>query len=180
VRLAKATSGAALAAGAVVALKLVLPALILRWPFAAGWLNFALDSFDGDIIVPLGVAEPTYQLVDKAADYVTYVFMFLWGWRTPLRRAFTVTFLLRTVGQILFFATRNELALFFFPNLLEPLFLIYVTLGKLRGAAAAHDTYDRRRVVIWLFILVYKFQDEWITHVANVDRSHFVRSLLGR
>jgi hypothetical protein len=34
----------------------------------------------------------------------------------------------------------------------------------------------------WLFgtvIVIYKLQDEWITHVGNIDRSDLLRQLLG-
>jgi hypothetical protein len=164
----------------VIALKFLLPVLYLRFPFAAGWANLLLDSVDGDILVPGGVPEAVYQQVDKAADYVAYVFMLIWGWNTPIRRAVVATFLLRTVGQALFFATGNELALFFFPNLLEPLFLVYVTLARFRGVTGGAAAYARHRTLIWVFICVYKLQDEWVTHVANVDRTSLVRSLFER
>lgn len=156
-----------------------MPALILRYPFAAGWANFVLDSIDGDILVPAGLHEPTYQLVDKLADYVTYIFIAIWGWRTPIKKAVVATFLLRTIGQMLFFATRNELAFFFFPNLLEPLFLTYVTIARLRGKEHVESIYTRHRTLIWILIGLYKFQDEWFTHVGNVDRSEFVQGLFG-
>jgi hypothetical protein len=164
----------------VIALKFILPVFYLRYPFAAGWANFLLDSVDGDLLVPGGVPEAAYQQMDKLADYVAYVFMLIWGWRTPIRRAVVATFLLRTVGQALFFATGNELALFFFPNLLEPLFLVYVTLARFKGVAAGDAAYARHRVLIWALICIYKFQDEWLTHVANVDRTSLVRSLFER
>jgi hypothetical protein len=164
----------------VVALKFLLPVLYVRHPFAAGWANFALDGVDGDILVPAGLDDPTYQLVDKLADYVAYVFILLWGWRTPIRREIAATFALRTVGQALFFATRDELVFFAFPNLLEPLFLVYVTIARLRGDDRVHAIYRRHLRAIWLCILVYKMADEWVTHVGNVDRSQMLRMLLER
>lgn len=164
----------------LVALKFLLPLLYFRRPFEAGWANLVLDSIDGDLLVPAGLAEPTYQLVDKAADYFAYVCMLIWGWRQPIRREIGATFALRTVGQALFFATRNELALFVFPNLLEPLFLVYATLGRFFGWERAQGVYRERWIVVWTGILAYKFQDEWLTHVANIDRSEALRRLLGR
>lgn len=164
----------------VVALKFLLPVLYLRFPFAAGWANLLLDAVDGDILTGAGMPDATYQLVDKAADYVAYIFMFLWGWRQPIRREIALTFALRTVGQVLFFLTRNEVVLFLFPNLLEPLFLVYATIGQFRGWERAYGIYRRHIRLIWLGILVYKFQDEWITHIANVDRSSLFRSLFDR
>lgn len=164
----------------VIGMKFLLPVLYLRWPFAAGWGNLVLDSIDGDILVPAGLPEPTYQIVDKVADYWAYVFMLLWGWNQPIRREVALTFSLRTVGQMLFFATRNELALFYFPNLLEPLFLVYATMIRLAGSERAHDIYRRHIVLIWAGIMLYKLQDEWITHVANVDRTTLLKQLLDR
>jgi hypothetical protein len=163
----------------VVALKFGLPVLYLWFPFAAGWGNWVLDSVDGDLLIPAGLANATYQNLDKAADWVGYLFIFIWGLRKPIRREITATFLLRTVGQVLFFTTHREIVFFWFPNLLEPLFLVYVTMARFRGQEMAQAIYRRRLVWIWLGILVYKFQDEWFTHVANVDRSDYLKSLLG-
>jgi len=82
----------------VVALKFVLPFLYLFFPFAAGWGNFVLDSVDGDLLIPAGLDGNIYQNLDKAADWVAYLFMFIWAWRKPIRREITIVFALRTVG----------------------------------------------------------------------------------
>ncbi len=164
----------------VVGLKFLLPLLYFRRAFEAGWANLLLDSIDGDLLVPAGLAEPTYQGIDKAADYFAYLCMFLWGWRQPIRKEITATFALRTVGQGLFFATRHELVLFFFPNLLEPLFLVYVSIARLVGRDRAYAVYRRHQAILWIGILLYKFQDECVTHVANIDRSEALRRILGR
>jgi len=87
-------------------------------------------------------------------------------------------FALRTVGQVLFFATQNEMVFFWFPNLLEPLFLVYVTIARFKGWQRAQEIYRQRVWLIWACILVYKIQDEYFTHVGNVGRSDLLRSLL--
>ncbi len=163
----------------IVILKFLLPILYLQFPFAAGWANFVLDTVDGDILIPAGLSDATYQPIDKIADYVAYVFMFLWGWKQKIRREIAATFILRTVGQILFFVTNNEIVFFYFPNLLEPLFLIYVTIARVKGWDKVHEIYVRRAWPIWLFIFAYKLQDEYFTHVANIDRSEFFQRLIG-
>ena len=137
-----------------------------------------LDSVDGDLLIPAGLDEGLYQNLDKAADWVGYLFIFIWGWRQPIRREIAATFALRTVGQALFFVTQNEFMFFCFPNLLEPLFLVYATIARFRGWDRVQAIYRARLVWIWLGILVYKFQDEWFTHVANVDRTEFLQRLL--
>lgn len=163
----------------ILALKFLLPAAYLRWPFAAGWANWLLDSVDGDILVPAGLPEPLYQTLDKAADWVAYLFMFLWGRKRPIRREIAGAFALRTVGQTAFFLSGDEFVFFLFPNLIEPLFLVCATLARLHGEDGAWAIYRRRRLLIWILILVYKFQDEFFTHVANVDRTEFFARLLG-
>jgi hypothetical protein len=128
--------------------------------------------------MPAGLDFDLYQHLDKAADWTAYLFIFIWAWRRPIRREITATFALRTIGQALFFATGDEMMLFWFPNLEEPLFLVYVTIARFRGWERAQAVYRARLIWIWLGILAYKFQDEWFTHVANVDRTEFLRGLL--
>ena len=45
-----------------------------------------------------------------------------------MRRAVIAFFVLRTLGQSLFFITDNEIVFLLFPNFLEPLFLVYATI----------------------------------------------------
>lgn len=163
----------------IVGLKYLVPVLLLRFPFQAGWANFVLDSVDGDLLLPLGLADPTYQRIDKLADWVTYVFMVAAARRWPIWRWVLACFALRTVGQALFFVTGDERVFFLFPNFLEPLFLIYATLLFFKKDEA-HAVYARHRLAIWIFIVLYKLQDEWVTHIGNIDRSDWLRGLLER
>ena len=39
--------------------------------------------------------------------------------------------------------------------------------------------YARHAAAIWAFVIVYKLQDECVTHVANVDRSEILGHLFG-
>lgn len=164
----------------VIAFKYGLPLLLAFFPFAAGWANFALDSVDGDILVPLGVPEPTYQLIDKSADWLSYIGMVVAAWwmRWPMRRLILALFLFRSAGQAAFFVTGDELMFFLFPNFLEPLFLVYATIRAFRRADAP-ASYGRHRLAIWTVVVLYKMQDEYITHVSNVDRTEIIRGLLG-
>ena len=162
----------------VVAAKYLLPLLLIPFPFLAGWANFVLDSADGELLIPLGLSDPVYQQIDKSADYVTYAFMVVAAWRWPLRRVIVALFALRTVGQALFFITGNEIVFFFFPNFLEPLFLVYATILFFKRSEAP-AFFARYAIVIWVFVVAYKLQDEFITHVANVDRSELIAKLFG-
>jgi hypothetical protein len=180
----------AIAIALIVAAKFVLPLLIIPFPFAAGWANFFLDSFDGDLLVPLGLPNGTYQPVDKITDWVTYVAIVIVAYRDewPTKRLMLGLFLFRSVGQVGFLLTGNELLLAVFPNFLEPLFLVTVSMLAWERAvrhrpdwrARAFGTLRRHRWLIGTLIVVYKLQDEYFTHVANVDRSEFFEQLLER
>jgi len=174
----------------IIAAKFALPLLIIRFPFAAGWANFFLDGVDGDLLVPLGLPNETYQPVDKITDWVTYVAIVVVGFRNawPTKRLMLGLFLFRSIGQAGFLLTGNELLLAVFPNFLEPLFLVTATIlawervirhlpdWQERGFAILH----RHRWLIGTLIVVYKLQDEYFTHVANVDRSDVFQQLLKR
>jgi hypothetical protein len=167
--------------GLVVALKFVVPVLLPRIPFAAGWTNFILDALDGDLLVPLGLVKPAYEVVDKAADWVTYVFMVAAAWRGrwPIRRWLAALFVLRSVGQLLFFATGDERVFLLFPNFLEPIFLVYASALFLKQAEG-HAWYLRHRAAIWALVVLYKLPDEWIVHIARIDMSDLLWRLLRR
>jgi hypothetical protein len=178
-----------LAIGLIIAGKFALPVLIVRFPFAAGWANFVLDSIDGDLLVPLGLQNVDYQPVDKLADWATYVAIVVVAYRNrwPTRRLMLGLFLFRSIGQAGFLVTGNELLLAVFPNFLEPLFLVTASIlayervvrhlpdWQERGFAILH----RHRWLIGTLIVVYKLQDEYFTHVGNIDRSEWIQQLLG-
>jgi hypothetical protein len=171
----------------IVAAKFALPLLIIRFPFAAGWANFVLDGIDGDLLIPLGLPDEIYQPVDKISDWVTYVAIVIVGYRNqwPIRRLMLGLFIFRSVGQVAFLLTEEELFLALFPNFLEPLFLVTATiLAWQRVIRRLPDWFDRGFAVLdrykWpigILIVVYKLQDEWFTHVANVDRSEWLQQL---
>lgn len=159
-----------------VAAKYLLPVALIPFPFAAGWANFVLDSVDGDILIPAGLPDPLYQNIDKSADWVTYVFMAVAAWKWPVRRLILALFVFRSVGQAAFFVTHDEFVFFLFPNFLEPAFLVAATVLHFRR----EDAWTFMRRHMWLLgalVVLYKMQDEYITHVANVDRTELLRRL---
>ena len=174
----------------IVALKFALPVLILRFPFAAGWANFALDGIDGDLLIPLGLPNEIYQPVDKISDWVTYVAMVVVAFRAqwPIRRLILGLFVFRSIGQIAFLLTGEELLLALFPNFLEPLFLVTVSIMAWQRVVRHNPDWQgeafailrRHRWVIGTLIVIYKLQDEYFTHVGNIDRSDFFQQLFER
>jgi hypothetical protein len=165
----------------IIFLKYTIPVSVLFMPFLGAWTNFVLDTIDGDLLIPLGLSDSTYQIVDKSADWVTYVGMVLAAWwlKWPIRKWMYALFGLRTIGQLAFFLTLDERVFFLFPNFLEPLFLAYATIAFFKKANA-YIFYQQHKVFIWIIVIGYKMQDEWITHIANVDRTEFIIKLFTR
>ena len=170
--------------GAVILLKFALPVGIVFFPFAAGWANFVLDSIDGDILIPAGLADTNYQLIDKIADWCTYVAMAVCAWRArwKIRKWIYGLFAFRSIGQILFLVTRDERWFFYFLNFLEPLFLIYATtiFFKKFNEAAAFAYFVKHKVALIFLIVIYKMQDEYFTHIANIDRTKLFQEILSK
>lgn len=173
----------------IVTAKFALPLLIVPFPFVAGWANFFLDGFDGDLLIPLGLPNDIYQPVDKITDWATYVAIVVVAFRNtwPTRRLMLGLFLFRSVGQVGFLLTENELLLAAFPNFLEPLFLVTVSIlawervvrHRADWRARGFGTLRRFRWPIGLLIVSYKLADEYVTHVGNIDRSELLERLLG-
>ena len=96
-------------------------------------------------------------------------------------------FLFRSVGQVGFLVTGNELLLAVFPNFLEPLFLVTASILAYERAIrrlpdwqeAGFAVLRRHRWLIGTLIVLYKLQDEYVTHVGNIDRSELIRQILG-
>lgn len=164
----------------VIAAKFLIPVGIPFAPFSFGWANFVLDTVDGDLLLPLGLADGTYQPIDKLADWATYIGMAVaaWRFRWSIRRWIWGLFAFRSIGQVLFLVSGAEWWLFVFGNYLEPLFLVYATArALLKSEDRTAAWFHRHRVVIAVFVVLYKLQDEYVTHIGNIDRTEWITSL---
>lgn len=158
----------------VIALKFLVPAMLLWFPFPAAWGNYFLDVVDGDILLLLGMDEGVYQTIDKFADYISYIFMLVLGLRWQIRKTIIALFAYRTIGQVLFFTTRNEMVFFYFQNFLEPLVMAYtLLLFRNKTKPKAYKSYKKHFYLIWAIIIAYKVWNEWYLHLANIDLSKF-------
>ena len=164
----------------IIFLKFFIPSLIIKFPFQTVWLNYFLDIIDGDILLNLGLNEYSYQTIDKFADFISYIFMLLVSLNWQIRKTVIALFIYRTIGQVLFFVSRNELSFFYFQNFLEPLMLIYTLLVfRNKSESKAFKSYKRHLKLIWIIILGYKLWNEWYLHFANIDLSKILFGFTG-
>lgn len=173
----------------IILLKFLIPALSVFFPFVSGWANFVLDTIDGDILIPLGLNDATYQPIDKLADWATYIAMVIVAYRMrwPFRKLVLGLFIFRSIGQLAFLLTGKEILFFIFPNFLEPFFLVVVTalaykrvIKRLpKWKEATYEWVFKYKWLIGVLVFIYKMQDEYITHVGNLDRSEIIKKLFG-
>ena len=123
----------------VIALRLVLPLTILRWPLAGGLLALVIDAVDVVLVDAIaGVLGqppefgPIYAQLDKWLDlyYLTLELVVARRWTEVVpRRTAYVLFAWRLIGVILFEITLFRPLLVVFPNLFENYFL-YILVAR--------------------------------------------------
>lgn len=119
----------------IIALRLVVPLLILRWNLAGGVIAMLLDGADVILIEVIGRGGfgNHYAELDKILDSYYYsleLFVAL-RWRSPWARTPTIAlFIYRAIGVVLFETTQRRIFLFFFPNLFENWWLYVVVVRQ--------------------------------------------------
>jgi hypothetical protein len=168
----------------VIALRLLLPLLIPRFPLLGGLLAMAIDALDVVIVEwfgPGGMGDH-YHTLDKLLD-LYYLSLEAWvasRWANrPARVVALALFGWRVVGVALFELTGERAVLFAFPNLFEWWFIAFLVVVRF---FPRHEPRTWRAVVTWLAILlVPKLGQEYLLHVAEAQPWDWVkRNLLGQ
>ena len=166
----------------VIALRIVVPLLILKRPLAGGIAAMLLDGLDVIIVEffgPGGMGEH-YHSLDKILDLYylgleAWVSM-LWTARIP-RTISLALFAYRVVGVALFEIFQWRALLFIFPNLFENWFLFVLVVWRLFPRVQL-DTW--RRCLTWLAILyIPKLGQEYLLHVAEAQPWGWIKGKLG-
>lgn len=151
----------------VVAIRLIAPLAILRYPLSGALLQLPIDYFDLDILLALGHHDLTiYQELDKTLDmyYLTlecYVSCF---WTNKMARNTSLfLFVHRVVGFMVFSLSRNEAVLFVFPNVFEWFYLAYVGYKYAFGKELVTSA---NSAVAWVVIFTLpKMMHEYLLHI---------------
>lgn len=167
----------------IIALRLLIPLLIPRFPLAGGLLSMAMDGLDVVLVEVIsdGGMGARYHTLDKLLD-LYYLGLEAWTVRrwlnVPARTAALALFAWRVVGVALFELTETRWVLFVFPNLFENWFLAVLTV---RRFLPRHEPTTWRAIGIWLAVLsVPKFGQEYLLHVAEAQPWDWIkRNLLG-
>lgn len=162
----------------VVALRVIVPLFIPRFPLPAIIICLVVDGFDKGILESYtSMNLDFYQGYDKALDIYYQTIAFLSTMRNwSSAAAFAVgrfLFYYRLVGVVLFELLQARWLLFVFPNTFEYFFIFYEFVRlrwnpqrwglKFWAAAGAF---------IWIVI---KLPQEWWIHIAQLDATDFIR-----
>ena len=160
----------------VIALRLVVPVSIFRWPLAGSVISMLLDGADVilvDIIASLigeeGGFGDTYQTTDKSLDlyYLAFEFIVSLKWELRLARYASIAlFIYRLVGLVLFALTGIRVLLFIFPNLFENFFIFYV--AALRFFPRLLPKTPLQLLLVLAILYIPKFAQEWVLHFQEL------------
>lgn len=168
----------------VVALRLLVPLLILRKPLLGGVLAMLLDGADVMIVELFrqGGMGPRYHQLDKVLDlyYLGLEFVISLRWTERLDRTTSIVlFVYRMIGVALFELTGIRIMLFLFPNLFENWFLFCVARARFFSPYRL-DTWGRVAVVLGL-LYIPKLPQEYLLHYAEaMPWDWFKRNVLYR
>ena len=175
-----------MAAIIVIALRLVVPLTILRWPLAGGLVSMLIDAIDvvlvdaiASVLGEPGEFGPFYAQIDKWLDlwYLSLELVVVRRWTEPLvRRASTALFVWRLIGVVLFEITGSRPLLVVFPNLFEN-FYLYILIVR-RIAPRLVPRTSAQLLVVLVLLYIPKAVQEWILHFEELHPWQWLRSVL--
>jgi len=166
----------------VIALRVVVPLLILRRPLLGGILAMAIDALDVVIVELFGSGGmgPHYHSLDKVLD-LYYLALEAWvslSWSARVPRLISIgTFTWRVVGVALFEITKTRFVLFLFPNLFENWFLFVLIVWRFFPRV---ELATWAQCLKWLAILyIPKLGQEYLLHVAQAQPWGWIKGKIG-
>ena len=151
----------------ILALRLIIPFTIFRWPLLGGILAFAADFYDFPLLNTFGwgfFTIETYQPIDKVFDiyYLSFEFLVALRWRDLLAKKSAVgLFSWRLIGVIAFELTQMRKFLFLAPNIFEYFYLAILAIKKFKP-----EFHLTKRILIILVVAIGipKLVHEYILH----------------
>ena len=178
----------------VLALRLIGPLFIFRWPFWAGLVSMVVldgcdvvmvDLFGYDHNGAIGAFyEAHYHQLDKVLDsyYLTLELLVSLRWDERIAKVTSIwLYIWRMVGVVLFELTQLRPILFFAPNMFENFFLFIAATRKWWPNWRVQNV---KRLAVVLFLLyIPKLPQEYILHVKQMQpwvlfKSTFLKGIL--
>lgn len=167
----------------IIALRLLVPLLIFRYPLAGGLAAMLLDGLDVVLIelIPGGSFGSHYHTLDKLLDsyYLTIELIVALRWTSPYARLPAILlFAYRAIGVVLFEVTQRRLLLFIFPNLFENWWLYCVIVERFWSRVYPRSL--RTTLIPLVLLLIPKMVQEYLLHFAEAKPWDWIkRNVLG-
>ena len=166
----------------IIALRLLVPLTILRWPLWGGIAAMLLDGADVVLIelIPGGSFGDHYHTLDKLLDsyYLFLELIVALRWDSPWAKwPAVVLFGYRVIGVILFELTRRRVMLFIFPNMFENWWLYCVVTERFWRRVYPHSA--KTVLIPMLLLLIPKMGQEYLLHFAEAQPWNFLKKQMG-
>lgn len=166
----------------IIALRLLVPLTIFRWPLWGGIAAMLLDGADVILIelIPGGSFGDHYHTLDKVLDsyYLSIELIVALRWQSPWAKWPAVAlFAYRAVGVVLFELTERRIFLFIFPNLFENWWLYVVAVE--RFWPRVYPTSVKTVAIPMALLLIPKMGQEYLLHFAEAKPWNFIKQQLG-
>ena len=167
----------------VIAVRILVPLLILRYPLAGGLAAVAVDALDVVMIelIGLGGFGAHYAQLDKLLDtyYLTLELIVALRWESAWARVpAVVLYVYRLVGVILFELTDTRWLLLVFPNMFENWWLYCVIVAQF--LPAIYPRSFKTAAIPFVLLLIPKLFQEWLLHYQEAQPWDWIkRNLLG-
>ncbi len=127
-----------------------------------GWIVcFVLDTADYAFALRFMNSYDEYQNIDKVLDLFSRVYFvftaYIFSW--PYAWIFVLLFFIRLVGDILYFYTKKEKYFFYFPNIIEYFFLLFIFILPSISV--------EKIIFILIISIVVKIVQEYILHIKK-------------
>lgn len=151
-----------------IAVNVVIRTITPLWVFINPWqgavIALVTDCIDYRPLVRwLHVPQKIYQLQDKLLDYYWYILILLYALHSirdlVILWLIIFSFIVRSIGQIIFTISKKETVLLFFPNIQEPIFWAWLLSPALLSRQLFPYTI--------LMVLILKLANEYYTHVLK-------------
>ena len=166
----------------VIAVRLLVPLLILRYSLVGGLAAMLVDATDVILIelIPGGSFGSHYAQLDKLLDsyYLTLELVVAWRWSSPYARLPAIfLFVYRAVGVVLFELTERRIMLFLFPNLFENWWLYVVIVDRFWPRLSPQSV--QTVAISLVLLLIPKMAQEYLLHFAEAQPWNFLKKQLG-
>jgi hypothetical protein len=148
-------------------LRIIAPFLIFKSPIVACFVVLFLDQVDGSFWYQRSILRSQYNLIDKSLDFLWYSVSLVYAYSNlPFFTLLLLLFLVRTVGQTMFYITKNGRSFIYFPNIYEVVFF-FILAGKF--LYIPYEYYLAPRFYFALIILsILKIAQEFFIHQSPV------------